>query len=65
MFGEYRKVRGMISGMPIGEKLVELKKNIKGGSVTEIKRLKSMRDGEKVDLQINLFTENEPGVWTQ
>ena len=27
-FGAHRKVRGVISGIPLGEKLEELKKNI-------------------------------------
>ena len=32
-FGAHRKVRGVISGIPLGEKLEELKKNIKGGNI--------------------------------
>ena len=48
-FGAHRKVRGVISGIPLGEKLEELKKNIKGGNVVDIKRLQMVREGQKVD----------------
>ena len=48
-FGAVRKVRGVISGIPLGEKLEELKKNIKGGKIEDIKRLQMVREGQKVD----------------
>lgn len=49
LFGEGRRARGVISGIPLGEKLEDLKKNIKGGTVVEVKRLKMNKNGEKVD----------------
>ena len=48
-FGAHRKVRGVISGIPLGEKLEELKKNIKGGNIVDIKCLQMVREGQKVD----------------
>lgn len=47
--GERRGCRGVISGIPVGENLEELRKLIKGGEVTGIKRLQAVRNGEKVD----------------
>ena len=49
MFGMHRKVRGVISGIPLGERLEELKKNIKGGKIEGIRRLQMVKDGVKVD----------------
>lgn len=44
--GEEREV---ISWIPVGENQDELKKVIKGGDITGIKRLQVFRDGEKLD----------------
>lgn len=42
-------VRGVISGNSLKENLEELKKVIKGGEITGIRRLQAFRSGEKVD----------------
>ncbi|KAI2645876.1 Nucleic-acid-binding protein from transposon X-element [Labeo rohita] len=47
-FGEWG-TKGVISGIPLGEKLVELRKVIKGGTVVSVKRLQANRNGEKLD----------------
>lgn len=48
VFGE-RRARGVISGIPLGEKMEDLKKTTKGGTVLNAKRLQATRDGEKRD----------------
>lgn len=47
-FGEWG-TKGVISGVLLGEKLDEIKKVIKGGTVLSMKRLQAKRGGEKVD----------------
>lgn len=47
--GVMRGVRGVVSGISVGENLDELKKMMKGGKVTDIKRLEAFRDGRKVE----------------
>ncbi|XP_035989752.1 uncharacterized protein LOC118561624 isoform X2 [Fundulus heteroclitus] len=47
--GEERGVKGVISGIPVGENLEELKKVMKGGEIIGIKRLQAFRNGEKMD----------------
>lgn len=49
IMGEERGIKGVISGIPLGENLDELKKIIKGGEVTNIRRLQAFRNGERVD----------------
>lgn len=48
MFGE-RRVKGVISGIPLGEKVEDLMKAIKGGTVVSMRRLQAKRNGERVD----------------
>lgn len=47
--GDSSGIGGMISGIPLEEKLEELKGMITGGTVTGIRRLQAFRDGEKKD----------------
>lgn len=48
LFGE-RRLKGVISGIPLGEKLEDLKKVMKGGTIVSVKRLQANRNGERVD----------------
>lgn len=41
--GERRGVKGVISEIPIGENLEELRKALKGGAVIGIRRLQAVR----------------------
>lgn len=47
-FGDWG-TKGVISGIPLGKKLDELRKVIKGGTVLSVKRLQATRNGEKMD----------------
>ncbi len=42
-------MKGVIYGIPVEEKLEDLKSNIRGGKVIEIKRLQTRKGGERVD----------------
>lgn len=62
LFGEHRRARGVISGIPLGEKLEDLKKNRKGGTVVEVKHLMMMKNGEKVDSTSILLEFQEEAI---
>ena len=55
--------KGVITGIPMNVKMEEFKKNIKGGKVREVQRLKTTKDGVKKDsetVMIEFEDENVP-----
>lgn len=59
MFKSRTSVKGVIYGIPIEEDLEKLRENIKGGTVTNVRRLKTWRLGEKVDSMSVLLEFND------
>ncbi|XP_049912384.1 uncharacterized protein LOC126397555 [Epinephelus moara] len=59
MFKSRAGVKGVIYGIPNVEDLGRLRENIKGGTVTNVRRLKTWRLGEKVDSMSVLLEFNE------
>lgn len=58
--GERTGVSGVISGVPIEVSVEEIKKNLEGGKVGEVRRLQMNRDGSRVDsLSVMLKFEEE------
>ncbi|XP_061757477.1 uncharacterized protein LOC133553371 [Nerophis ophidion] len=47
--GERKGARGVVTGIPRGENLDDLKREIKGGTVTTMKRMMAFRNGEKTE----------------